>query len=56
MVASPNSGHLRLVFVEAKLTHDVDIGRMDPFCKFNLREENFQTKVMHKAGKNPIWN
>ncbi len=55
-VASPTSGHLRLTFIEAKLTHDTDIGKMDPFCKIYLREDFYQTDVKHKAGKHPVWN
>ena len=39
-VPSPTCGHLKLEFVEAKLTHDTETwGKMDPFCKIWMREE-----------------
>lgn len=55
--SNATSGHLKLTFVEAKLTHDTEAyGKMDPFCKIFLREEQFLTDIKKKAGKHPTWN
>lgn len=42
-----NSGKLRLVVIEAKLTRDTEVfSKMDPFCKIQYRDQTFKTKVL----------
>jgi Ca2+-dependent lipid-binding protein len=50
------SGRLILTVIEAKLTHDTEwFAKMDPFCRINVREQTFETKVIKKGGKLPSW-
>jgi Ca2+-dependent lipid-binding protein len=51
------SGQLKLTVIEAKLTRDTEVfSKMDPFCKIQIREQMFKTKVLQGAGKVPKWN
>ncbi len=50
------SGKLKLHVIEARLTHDTDIGKMDPYVVIQVREQEFKTHVLKKAGKEPKWH
>ena len=50
------SGTLKLHVIEARLTHDTDTNKMDPYCIIQVREQEFKTKVKEEAGKEPKWN
>ena len=52
----PVSGTLTLNVHEGRLTRDVNaITTMDPYLKFNCRQQEFKTKVKENEGKNPKW-
>jgi len=54
---SATSGSLKLHVIEAKLTRDTEtFSKMDPYCKIQVRDQMFQTKVLDGAGKMPKWN
>ena len=54
---SAQSGKLKLHIIEAKLTRDTEVfSKMDPFCKFQMRDQTYKTKVLNGAGKTPKWN
>jgi len=43
--------------IEANLTHDTDlIGRMNPYCAFNVGNVRIKSQVCNKGGKHPHWN
>ena len=50
------SGNLKLTVVEAHLTHNTDVNKMDPYVVIQVREQEFKTKVKQEAGKEPKWN
>ncbi len=47
---------MKLRVVEARFTHDTDYGKMDPYVVIQVREQEFKTQVLKKAGKQPKWN
>jgi len=49
------SGCLKLTVVEAKLTHDTDCNRMDPYVIIQVREQEFRTKISEEGGREPTW-
>ena len=51
------SGKLKLHIIEANLTRDTEVfSKMDPFCKLQMRDQTYKTKVLNGAGKKPKWN
>jgi len=49
-------GKLTITLLEAKFTRDVDlIRKMDPYVKFESREQTFKSGVDKKGGKTPKW-
>ena len=49
-------GILRVQLVEAKLTHDTEtFGKMDPYCKMEMREQNWKSSVSKNGGLHPEW-
>jgi len=43
--------------IEANLTHDTDlIGKMNPYCAFNVGNVRVKSQICHKGGKHPHWN
>jgi len=43
--------------IEANLTHDTDlIGKMNPYCAFNVGNVRIKSQVCNKGGKHPHWN
>jgi hypothetical protein len=50
-------GSYTLKPIEAKLTHDTElIGRMSPYCAFQLGETTVKSNICKKGGKNPHWD
>ena len=50
------SGTLKLHVIEARLTHDTDANKMDPYCIIQVREQEFKTSIKEEGGKEPKWN
>jgi len=49
-------GSYTLKPIEANLTHNTElIGKMNPYCTFQLGETIVQSEVCKKGGKNPHW-
>jgi len=43
--------------IEANLTHDTDlIGKMNPYCAFNVGNVRIKSQICNKGGKHPHWN
>jgi hypothetical protein len=43
--------------IEANLIHDTDlIGKMNPYCAFNVGNVRIKSQICHKGGKHPHWN
>ncbi|CDW85876.1 xyppx repeat family protein [Stylonychia lemnae] len=49
-------GTLFIKCKDARLTHDTEtFGKMDPFVKITIHQQEMQTKTHRNAGKNPRW-
>ena len=52
-----DEGSLKLHLLEAHLTHGSHgLGKMDPYVKFQSREQEFKSSVDKNGGKNPKWH
>ena len=51
-----DEGILRVHLLEAHLTHDTEwVGKMDPKCKMQCREQEWKSTVAEDMGKKPKW-
>ena len=56
-MASEQTGQIKLVAIEAKLTRDTEfIGKMDPYLILETSTQSLRTKILDGAGKTPKWN
>jgi len=50
-------GKLELKVCRGERLKDMElVGKMDPYCTLQCGGEKFKTKVLKKAGTNPVWN
>lgn len=49
-------GKLLIKFIEARLTKNYGLTKMDCYIKFNLNGKVFETDTDYSCGKNPKWN
>ena len=51
-----NEGILIVNLIEAQLTRDTEwVGKMDPKCKMQCREQEWKSTVAQDMGKKPKW-
>ena len=51
-----DEGHLRIHLLEAHITHKTQtFGKMDPYVKFNSREQEWKSPICKNGGKEPKW-
>lgn len=50
-------GRLNIKFIEAKLFRNTEIfGEMDPYMQVLYKDNKYQTTVIEKGGRRPVWN
>ena len=48
-------GRLQINIVEAKLTKNYGLTKMDPFVRMKLGNKIFETQTCYHGSKNPVW-
>ena len=50
------TGKLHITVTSAQLSHETSVFKMDPYVKIKLSNQEFETKVIPKGDKHPVFN
>ncbi|CAI4224245.1 unnamed protein product [Auanema sp. JU1783] len=55
-MTADTAGRLKVIIMDANLTKNYGLVRMDPYCKLRIGSNLFETQTSVSGGRNPTWN